>query len=571
MKTRLNSNFPFKYYYMLFIIVFMGITIASCSNAFSDKEKHLTPIYLYYNPLDIDDNIYLKFPLFNNYPNERYKYGVRGPVYEVIYNYKHKYTGIETISQKYSFTGWGDILMFFNNTFYSYTYNDELCISDITELEMNGTSKGKIAKLEYKGGKLTEYHVSKFESEYYRYEYHPNGMTKRITGFDYLDNSNELFEFNDKGQLTKMAVNNSSNPFMEGLHYHKKFPSISFFHYTEDLCSEKIEKIIFKDYNNKIDTLTCKSSFIYNEYGDVTTWIYDGEYVADRGNTYDFIHTKTAINFEYEYDDNANWTSMKVILPDNFAQYHYLFKFYPINTVGTYISSQKTPDIKPGEKAIVIFNRQLEYYDSNIEKPKVESSKEKKVEKPIHKFTAIQGNGLYGKVKSVIGDSYEINFDEYGNTIAEGREYRLKEKFEYQDYETYTRDGLGPYKITCENNTRKEVSEDMGCSAEYEFDKYGRVIRHKYLVGMGIDEEYFTYEGKDKFPETMIKSGGDEIGQYKNTYHYQYLEKDRNGNWTKRKVNCINEYTEYGINNENNTTIRKIPEEIETRKIIYYE
>ena len=186
----------------------------------------------------------------------------------------------------------------------------------------------------------------------------------------------------------------------------------------------------------------------------------------------------------------------------------------------------------------MIFNRQLEYYDSNIEKPKVESSKEKKVEKPIHKFTAIQGNGLYGKVKSVIGDSYEINFDEYGNTIAEGREYRLKEKFEYQDYETYTRDGLGPYKITCENNTRKEVSEDMGCSAEYEFDKYGRVIRHKYLVGMGIDEEYFTYEGKDKFPETMIKSGGDEIGQYKNTYHYQYLEKDRNGNWTKRKVNA---------------------------------
>ncbi|MDN0072871.1 hypothetical protein [uncultured Bacteroides sp.] len=566
MKTQLILKLYLKYY-MLFIIVFIGITISSCSN-FLKKEQQLTPIYLYYNPLDIDDNVYLKFPLFNNYPNERYKYGVRGPVYEVVYSHTNQYTGIESITKKYSFLGWGDILMFFNDRIFSYTYNDELYITDITELERNATPRRKVAELEYKGGKLTEYHVSNYDNLHYRYEYHPNGMTKTITGSDYWDKSKELFEFNDKGQLIKMVVNDSSNPFMEGLHYHNKFPSISYFKYTNDLCSEKIEKIIFKDYNNNIDTLICKSSFVYNKNGDVTSWIYDGECVADGGNTYDFMHTRTAINFEYVYDKYGNWTTMKVILPDDFARYHYLFKYYQINTGHTYISTQKTPDIKPGEKAIVVFDRQLGYYDSDIEKPKVESSKE--VEKPLHKFTAIHGNGLYGKVKTVTGDSYEIDFDENGNTIAEGREYRLKENFEYQDNETYTRDGVGPFKIICENNIRKEVCEEMGLTTEYEFDKYGRVIRHKYSVGMSINEEHFTYDGKNKFPESMIIRGGDEIGEYKNTYHYKYLEKDKNGNWTKRNVICINEYTEYGINGKNNTTTRKFPEEVESRKIVYY-
>lgn len=40
---------------------------------------------------------------------------------------------------------------------------------------------------------------------------------------------------------------------------------------------------------------------------------------------------------------------------------------------------------------------------------------------------------------------------------------------------------IGPFRITCEGNLRKEVDEKgIEGTIEYEFDSRGRVVRHKF-------------------------------------------------------------------------------------------
>lgn len=184
------------------------------------------------------------------------------------------------------------------------------------------------------------------------------------------------------------------------------------------------------------------------------------------------------------------------------------------------------------------------------------------------KFTATQGRGLYGNVKKVsIGKSY-ITFDKFGNiTTGDGNEYQ------YQSPTRYTiGNSIGPFRIICEENIRKEEDEKgIEGTIEYEFDKLGRVIRYRYFDGMMPITERYQYTENEKHPKSMQIQASYEDGDETSTFIYSYLEFDKQKNWLKRKVQKTVEYTIY--NEESNTEARRKttePEFIESRTITYY-
>lgn len=191
------------------------------------------------------------------------------------------------------------------------------------------------------------------------------------------------------------------------------------------------------------------------------------------------------------------------------------------------------------------------------------------------KYTAVQGHGLYGNVKSVSAGKYTINFDEYGNIASEVWKDEGGNIYSYQSPTKYKiGDVMGPYNITCEGNTRTEKDEnEIEVPVVYVFDAQGRVISYQYAQGMmGVTEKY-TYSGNDKYPGTMTMESQDEQGSYVATTKYTYLEFDKQGNWTKRKAKCTWDITDYVYDGEKEVDKKSTitdPESTEQRTVTYY-
>lgn len=372
-------------------------------------------------------------------------------------------------------------------------------------------------------------------------------------------------EFNESGELVKMEAPLTSNPFVTEAYrtFVRKFPSVSTFTYSDGLCTEKLEKIAFINERNKTsDTITCVNRYTYNDKGDLISWEYSGgQYWLDlkTRNHYSFPYVSFTIRFEYDYDRYGNWITRRAILPENYED---------IRALHIKVGNDKPA---PGESPVITTEREIDYHAFSA-KEKTELKK-----KDAPKFTAVQGYGLYGDVKSVSDSRFVILFDEYGNiTKRTWIDYEETNEFSYESSTRYMRSGVGPFRITCEGNLRKEEDEGkiMG-TEEYEFDKKGRVVRHDYADadGMCPINETYTYNGREKFPVTMVYKYSYEEGQDVATCKYTYIETDKQGNWTKRKVNRTWECVEYFFDGEKDTsrTMTKTdPEFTETRTISYY-
>lgn len=549
---------------MLLICTAALLTACSDSKLF-EKEKKYTPLYMYYNPLPLvyPESYFGRFdfpesyyPDFLNYPDDRAKHGLRGNVKRVEYTMAGG-SGIE-----YIFNNKGQLehvkpLMGGPKTF---RYNHEGRLEGVYEdghrksnQKLEYDVAGRLAKRE--GGRVGAHQI---------YSYYENGTLKEITPqyiSDYHPGIGKM-NFDPSGNLVRMETSATDNPFMT----ETGMPGVSTYSYTDGLCTEKLEKIA-----SEKDSVTCRNLYTYNDKGDLTAWEYFGgiyQTNLENRNQYVFLDNATLkVTLEYEYDSHDNWTTMRVILPNDFMKLEYFIRCYDayirMVTGQRYIKGQENP--------VLTIRRDIEYHAFFAE----EERELKKKDAP--KFTAAQGRGLYGDVKSLTAGEYTVNFDEYGNVIGETWSSGGKNIYDYESplrYALRSETGLfiGPFRITCEGNIRKEEDEKgIEGTTEYEFDNRGRVIRYRHFSGMMPVEEHFTYDGRDKLPETMITRASYEEGEDATKYKYTYLETDKKGNWTKRKVVRTVENTVYdAMTGKETTSVKTDSEFTETRTISYY-
>ena len=546
--------------------------LAACSGGrLFNKEKKYTPLYVYYNPLNYNQNYDFAesfYPDYINYPDDRVKYGLRGNVSLVLYGSAD--AGIE-----YIFDNEGKLrtASSFWDRAHRYIELREFRYTDgrLTGVYRN-PQKNKWATSEQKFEYDAVGHLVRREGgmqwAHQVYSYYEDGTLKAITPEYYntfrAGNKGKM-DFDQSGNLVRAEADITPNPFMakSGL------PSISTFTYDNNgLCTEKLEKIYDKE-----DTTTCRHIYTYNEKGDLASWEYLGDiYQMNLKNHSQNVYISNVdikILFEYEYDKHDNWTTIRITLPDNVMEIECL-----IWELGMYMNSiGRRHDLEPGEKPVITYQRHIEYYAFSAE----EKRKLKKKNTP--KFTAAQGRGLYGDIKSVTNGEYTINFDEYGNVISETWNSGGKNIYDYESPLRYalrpeTGPFIGPFRIICEGNIRKEEDEKgIEGITEYEFDKHGRVIRYRHSIGMSPVTEIYTYDGQDKYPATMTYEYSYEEGTDIVTCKYTYVNFDKQGNWTKRKVNRTWECEEYFFDGEKDTsrtTTKTDPEFTETRTISYY-
>ena len=117
-----------------------------------------------------------------------------------------------------------------------------------------------------------------------------------------------------------------------------------------------------------------------------------------------------------------------------------------------------------------------------------------------------------------------------------------------------------------------------GCSGKqgrhFEYTKTGYSCEYDYGECSGITTLTVTLDGEGR--ETDMKSEWyDESGEDKLTYHYTYTKFDECRNWTERKVDWKDEYTEYTECDESGEEQNKVTKEkgsfVQKRTITYYD
>lgn len=544
----------------------IAVFLSACSEGgVFQKEKNYTPLYVLHNPLPLyypevyynEENFTQSYyPDFVNYPDDRTKLGLRKDVSKV--EYAQPIGGAEYTFDEQGKLQWAS--HFFDKgrmliEVYAFRYDDKNRLMGVYRNPQKNPHVSSDQTFEYdeqgrlvkrKGGMMWANQV---------YSYYNDGTLKEITP-QYFNKGNDKkgkMMFDTSGRLISMEAYGSSNPFMEA---HNCTGSICTYTYEKDngLCTEKQEKFIYKE-----DTIVCTNRYTYNEMGDLASWEYTGgvyQINLKRHSQYIFFNTTLRVTFAYEYDSHGNWTTMRVTVPENFMEYEYLIRAYD-----AFLRFRGLKYYDGYENRIWTINRHISYFSTSSSKSldEVKTIKEKtqqaketvKINAP--RFTAVQGYGLYGKVKSVTSTNGIIVFDENGNIVRRGTD-----EYSYQGPEKYMiNKAVGPFRITCEGNLRKEVDENgIEGATEYEFDEHGRVVCHRYFNGMMPVIRKYTYEGTDKHPSTIEDLSSYEEGEESTKYRCKYLETDKYGNWTKREITCSRN------NNLERTT--------ETRTLVYY-
>ena len=215
-------------------------------------------------------------------------------------------------------------------------------------------------------------------STVHSFSYYPSGVLKEITperGI-YYNKYQPLgkLEFDEEGKLVRTESARTFNPFLEGPGgYNADTRNVCTFKYDKKgLCIEKREIIAYKTSSNPTDTLVCISKYDYNSNGDLTNWTYDGgTYFEINGNQWRITDRNFSIKFDYTYDDNGNWLTQTMTLPDCYQEVYSMLKFYEVNANG-YFASNRAPSKLPAEqKPVVKFSREIpNYYNISPEEAK---------------------------------------------------------------------------------------------------------------------------------------------------------------------------------------------------------
>lgn len=572
------------------LLILIANLLAACEGG--NPSKKYPPINLYYTPLEMDANhlqamTYLSpentYPHFASYPDDRAKLGIRGNASLVAY--------LNDRGRPYASFGFdesGNLAYLERRAIVGGTYHTlEFLYDDNGKLAgtYNHTNYERETPYVYDdGGRLIRF--TRY-GDHWDYAYRQDGSLEsvRIAEAKGKDLQGHLFtrmDFNEAGQLVYSEAAKTSNPFLKNhiVLGRLNTPTSCTYTYANRQLVGKVERTLVSTGRGQ-DTEVCSSLYFYNGNGDLARMEYSGAYVtAD-----DHLLSGTfVIHFDYKYDEHGNWTSIHITLPENYAD---------IPAFQSYLGVLAS---RSGSKREAVIERDIRYHAFTAEESarlkakqkqqdeaeRLATQKEKEslaaelAEKRKHapRFTALQGHGLYGYVKSVSTDEMTRYFDEYGNLLAEAFPDGSANEYIYDSPTHYTiGQDIGPFRITCEGNLRKEEDEKgFELPTEYEFDNQGRVIRHEYSIGMNKETATYTYNGTDNRPSSRTTSGRDETGEWETTETYTYLGTDAQGNWTKRKVQSITRSIEYsdeeGGKDKTNTTTK--PETIETRDIVYY-
>lgn len=563
----------------ILLVCALSSLLLSCTGGILQVKKKYTPLNLYYNPLELAEGVAAGrdydqpayyYPFFLNYPDDLKKHGLRGKVSSVRYlNIKNATYAELKFNEEGNLTYTGDSfdkpLRYTEGSGFTYTGTGKL--EGVYRNPQKIKFPQKTQDFEYDAtDKLIKRKMAPYNQTYTYYE---DGTLQETTLFK--SKKHDIFEkmeFNESGNLVKEYRDYTLNPFLGEAK--SQFHSACTFVYTSNgLCTQKKETLypIRKNKSTKdLDSICCHNIYEYNLKGDIIQWEYsDYDYKDSISKRISYL----TFLFEYEYDQYDNWTTMKVILPKyynndrralaNIANIHDVFGLLSLGT------SQQDPNAK------ITFRRVIQYHEQSS------SSLTSETEPSTLPLTAVRGHGLYGKVKSVSDNNCTITFNKEGNIVSKvwKDEYNSRDDYTYESPTRYMIGTvIGPYRITCEGNIRKEEDEKgIELPVEYKFDKQGRVIYYSYPQGMmGVTEEY-SYTGNDKQPNSMRIESPYEEGNDVSISKYTYLKFDKQGNWTKRKVNRTWEITEYireeGGDSEKTRT-ETDPEFIETRTIQYF-
>ncbi|MDE7419825.1 MAG: hypothetical protein K2N35_06425 [Muribaculaceae bacterium] len=577
----------------------------------SNMERLYTPVALYFNPLDqICPNECVKyFPIFENYPDDWTKYGLKGAPFNVINNFDDIKWHVKYSFQA-EFNSRGQIVRTLNSAWNSgneYNYDVDGKLTEIVKFD-----QGNYKKAYREQTSTFKYDETRLESwvgpdgyrdlfpgldiKSYRYEYFPDSTLMSVSPVCSGELSRKskfgTYEFNEKGQLVRMTAPVSSNPFF------KEFTPESFdvkseaeFQYNlQGQCIVKSEKLILTARRKGevvTDTLPATSHYQYDENNNLKRWVYNGVTVKnDNSESVNTTMSQLTIDYDYLYDENGNWYVAWCILPEDYENYIALQKWYTDN-------KQSSPYLNDPEKydgkRTIQFQRDISGYyesDDNVEGNGLkEYVDETTVEKP--KYTGTMAYGLQGPVKMVKNEKEKqiTVFNKIGNieSFISANGYRdCNNTYMYESLIRY-KNGDTPYRIDINGNVMRMICEPdeeiFEFEDEYEFDSQGRVIKHIWHDGMSPVTREFAYQGDSGLPYKEIESSFDEMGDWSKTIKYEYVNVDKHGNWTKRIGTTYSDSNEYvDIQNENGEweynggtkTYESVDTIVETRKITYY-
>lgn len=570
---------------------FMAGIVISCDSGGKHNDKPHTPLYVYFNPLQLDMSMETLMPYFVNYPTDWAKMGLRDYPMTVTYEYSYPAWGV-TGSSQYAFLSNGRLSEQRRTSFnvgatgfdvVSFEYDSNSSLVKIKSVE-DGRYKHRYNDNGFiydAAGRLTRRERDRGGNPGtwdYLYEYHENGALKSIRPEKENSLANEAgvtlykIQIDSLGRIEKIENVKPTNIFLKDISEYKREKSVTVFSYTDNLCTQAVEKIPVK-FDQGTETLTCTSTFTYNSHGDLATWTYSGGVYKNKGNSWRVDDMTFTVTYEYVYDEKGNWTQAKIIFPSNLDEIPALRTYYKATKDGFTSNQDRSSSTKNGEAPFLTANRTISYYDEDMMKNETSASgnKEKQsVEELLYKGTDTYG--LLGKVKSVTEEHECLKFDQSGNLVYQKNSFDKETTYTYLTPTSYNVSGWGEavVNIAIKDGLRSDTDSDTNTELnhEYTFDSSQRLIKHVFCSQMAMVTCTYQYKGNDKYPSTMIEEHPEEGVT---TYHYTYTQFDKKNNWTERKVSYATEYDDYDDDMNYIGKKQTWPEEyIEKRTIEYW-
>lgn len=540
--------------------------MAGCGDRDQAADRLYTPLYVYFNPLQLDMNVETLMSYFVNYPTDWEKMGLRGYPMMLSYEYSYPAWGI-TGASNYVFLPEGHLSEQQRTSFnvgstgfdvMSFEYDDRSKLVRIKTVE-DGRYKrrycdegfvydavGRLIRRERdQGGNPGTWN--------YLYDYHDNGALKSIQP----ERNNSLasesgvtlykMEFDSLACMVRFVTPKTTNICLKDISEYKRGVSVTTYTYADNLCTKAIERVPV-EFHWGVDTLTCTSDFTYNSHGDLAAWTYTGGVYQEEGNGWRVDDMTFTVKYEYVYDENGNWTQAKIIFPSNIDQIPALRTQYKAMKNGLVSNRDRSSSIKKGEALSLVVNRTIQYYDEQTVENGA-SSGEEADELPTEEGLLYKGTdtyGLSGQVKTVTKEQEALRFDRSGNLVYCKNSFGKETTYEYLTPTSYHVSGWGEavVHIKTADGLRSDIDSDTNTelNQEYTFDSQKRLIKHVYCSQMAVVTCTYQYKGEDRHPSMMVEQHPEEGVT---TYHYTYTHFDKCNNWTERKVSYTTEYDEY--------------------------
>lgn len=469
---------------------FMAGIVISCDSGGKNNDKPYTPLYVYFNPLQLDMSMETLMPYFVNYPTDWAKMGLRDYPMTVTYEYSYPAWGV-TGSSQYAFLSNGRLSEQRRTSFnvgatgfdvVSFEYDSNSSLVKIKSVE-DGRYKRRYNDNGFiydAAGRLTRRERDRGGNPGtwdYLYEYHENGALKSILPEKENSLANEAgvtlykFQIDSLGRIEKIENVKPTNIFLKDISEYKREKSVTVFSYTDNLCTQAVEKIPVK-FDQGTETLTCTSVFTYNSHGDLATWTYSGGVYKSKGNSWRVDDMTFTVTYEYIYDEKGNWTQAKIIFPSNLDEIPALRTYYKATKDGFTSNQDRSSSTKNGDTPFLTVNRTISYYDEDMMKNESSTSgnKEKQsAEELLYKGTDTYG--LLGKVKSVTEEHECLKFDQSGNLVYQKNSFDKETTYTYLTPTSYNVSGWGEavVNIAIKDGLRSDTDSDTNTELNHEY------------------------------------------------------------------------------------------------------